>query len=163
MAKKKSNITHLINTIGEQKEEIERLTKMVEINTQTLLNELKKKENTQGTEDNNFYGDKYKVKLISKTTIDYDAYMLDEKLDKDLTSQFIKKEYVITDFISFQNVLKKYGIKLKDIRKLIFVNKKVDKPKLEILAKQDLIGTKDLKGSYTMTQSEYLRFDKLKE
>lgn len=155
---KEKAIERLIDEIGQLEEKIKSDQVILDINKATLLSELK---NINYSDEPDFKGEKFKVRVITRTSINYDAYKIEDKLDKNLAKQFISKNYNIIDYEGFAKTLKEAGFNAKNIKKFISVDKKVDKLALENLAKQEIVDVKDLKGCYIVSQSEYLKFNKL--
>jgi hypothetical protein len=165
MAKEKKSkpedLGKLIDYIGELKDEIKHKQTLVEVNSKTLVDRLKSMPKAEG----NAYveGESYRARLTTRVTINYDAYKIDEKMDKQLTNGFIDKDYIISDIDKFISIMKKYKIKFKEVEDCLQINKKVNKANLEDMVKQELIGVKDLEGCYTISKSEYASIYKKKK
>lgn len=72
------------------------------------------------------YNCKYKVTNINNTKIEYNV----DQIEK-IAPNVINKQITIADWNSFVNVLKGYGVRFKDIKPLLLVNKSVDGKKLD--------------------------------
>lgn len=157
--KPKNNLSYLVDYIGQLDMEIKAKQTLLDINKNTLINEMKKVQSSSDYVD----GENFYVKLVTRTDINYDAYKLDKKMDKLLTNKFINKEYFIYDYEGFVKKLKKLGIKFSDVKEYLQVNKKIERSELEKLVESKIIGIEDLKNCYTVSQSKYIKINKKKE
>lgn len=89
------------------------------------------------------------VFIQERTTVEYDVDAISENVDKEIADQFIDKSYIIVDWNSFVNFLKKHGIKGKDVKQFIFVKREVNKQALANLYDKKKISIDDLDGCYT--------------
>lgn len=104
------------------------------------------------------------VNNIKPKRIEWDIEKLEQKFDKEFLNEFLKKEYFIIEMDGLIKYLKSCGVNPKKFRKFIDVRKEVDKDKLEQLSQLGEITQEDLKGCYTIKESEgYLKITELDE
>ena len=103
------------------------------------------------------------VYVQERTTVDYDIDAIQEKLPKEVYSQFIEKEYV-ADWDNLVRFMKAKGIKGSEIRNYFFVNKKIDKEKLSSMYERGKLSVHELEGCYTakVTKSVALKLKNVK-
>lgn len=98
-----------------------------------------------------------KTVLVSKrisNTIVYDASKIESKVDKEMCTEFIDKQYIIIDYDGLVKYLKTCGVNANKFKNYIRVEKSVNKNKLEQLFQLGYITTEQLKGCYSLKQSK---------
>lgn len=101
------------------------------------------------------YGDKeIECKKITRKTINFDVDKVEDRIDKEITEQFVDKRIEIVDWDGVVELLKSHGVSPSEFKKLIVVSKSVNRNKLEQLYKLGVIDLNELKGCYTMQESE---------
>lgn len=85
----------------------------------------------------------------TKVSVEYDIPKLEEKLDKQVLKEFIEKNYVIQDWSGFIKLLKSHGVSKAELRPFLYVDKKVNKEKLEALYEKGSLSLEALEGCYT--------------
>lgn len=99
------------------------------------------------------------VTKVEQTKIEWDTKQLEENLEKDVAEKVIQKKYIVKDMPALIDLLKSYGVKSKEFKKLIDVERKVNTDKVNELSEVGEITRKDLTGTYkTISGSKYLRF-----
>lgn len=102
------------------------------------------------------------VKIIAKKVeqlkIEYDLVKLKLKLDKEIYNEVTTKQYMITNFDEFVNVLKHAGVTALDVKKFINVVETVNKNKITELYSVGDITQNDLRGCYTAELVKHIRF-----
>ena len=88
------------------------------------------------------------VFVKENTKIEYNVDAILEKIDEELTTQFVKKEREVVDWGGFVKFLKGQGINSKELRRFISVRKKVDEDKLKKLYDLGKLSIEDLSGCY---------------
>jgi hypothetical protein len=159
--KKKGNkeidLTNIVNYVGKLKDDLNELEGLISTNMKILKEKLFDVTNWEVVTDN------YKAKIIQRNSITYDAYEVEKKVDKQIVKEVIIKNYVITDTKGFAKLMKEHGISYKKAKEFMYVDKKVDKSRLEELAKEGIIEAKDLEGCYSVSQSEYVKISKIRK
>lgn len=105
-------------------------------------------------------GDEVTAYEQTRTKIEYDIPAILNKLPKSITSLFIHKKYLISDWDGFVSLCKSHGIKPSELRSYITVQQEVDQAKLNLLYDKGKVSLKDLEGCYeaTVTKSIALKF-----
>ncbi len=105
-----------------------------------------------------------KVIDVRPKRIEFDVSALEEKVDKELLNEFLDKKYVITNMDGLIRYLKSCGVNPKKFKSFVNVEKTVNKQKLDELSELGEITLDDLKGCYTVKESEgYLKISEVKE
>ena len=89
--------------------------------------------------------------VTEKTNIEYDIEELQEHLSKDVLAQFIESDYRIKDWNKCVKFCKTKGLKAKELKPYIFVEKKVNQEKLTKLYEKGVVEPAELQGCYTCT------------
>lgn len=100
------------------------------------------------TQENSLSSKKYTATCVKSLTLTYDVVELEKKLDKKIFDEIIEKEVVIIDYTGFTNLLKKAGIKARELKELIEVRRFVNNEKIKNLFNTNQINLKDLEGCY---------------
>ena len=137
---------------------------------QTLVTKIKNFMFTHGFEngvkfnsDTLCKGKTFVCKKITPTSVIWDANKVREKLDKEMSDQFLDKNIEITNWDGVVKLLKAHGVKPKEFMKNVSVDYKVNTKKLEQLEALGVISIEDLKGCYDLKESNsYLKIS-LKE
>lgn len=105
-------------------------------------------------------GDEVTAYEQSRTNIKYDVPAIMAKLPKDTYSQFIERNYSISDWEGFVALCKKHGISGKQLRPFVTIQYSVDQNKLNKLYDHGKVSLSDLDGCYeaTVTKSIALKF-----
>lgn len=105
-----------------------------------------------------------KVTNVKQRKVDWDIPKLEERFDKELLNQFVKKEYQVNDWENLVKYLKSCGVNPKKFLSFITVSKTVDAKKLDELGELGEIEMKDLKGCYTISENVgYIKITELEE
>lgn len=105
------------------------------------------------------------VFISERTNVEYDIDKLLEKLDKELTDQFISKEFTISDWSRFVAFMKSKNISGKELKPYILTKRSIDKTKLSKLYDQKKLTIQDIEGCYEakVTKSVVLRLKNAKQ
>ena len=105
-----------------------------------------------------------KVTNVKQRKVDWDIPKLEERFDKELLNQFVKKEYQVNDWENLVKYLKSCGVTPKKFLSFITVSKTVDAKKLDELGELGEIEMEDLKGCYTISENVgYIKITELEE
>lgn len=88
------------------------------------------------------------VYVKDNTKIEYDVDAILENVDKELTDQFIEREYSVNDWGRLVKFLKQYNVKASGLRPFISVKKKVNETKLKKLYEIGKLDISDLSDCY---------------
>ena len=102
-----------------------------------------------------------RIQSAERATINYDIEKLCCALPQKVLEEVIDKEYTITDFNGFKNLMVKYGVPASAVKQFISVAKSVNKTRMNDLFKSGHITTKQLKGCYTVNESLSLKLKEL--
>ena len=98
------------------------------------------------------------VTRVQKSIVDFDVTKLEKALGKAISKDVIDKDYQITDFEGLIAYLKSCGVKPKEFKKFIKVNKSVNTKKLDNLEELGKITVDQLEGCYTVRkQNPYFK------
>lgn len=89
--------------------------------------------------------------ISEKTNIEYDVEELQNHLSKEILNKFIESNYKIKNWNKFTKLCKEHGIKPKELKEFIFVEKKVNQEKLAKLYEKGEVEPAELQGCYTCT------------
>lgn len=95
----------------------------------------------------------YTCSLVEPQSIKYDVSKLEKALNKKLLNKVVEKRIVINDTEEFIEYLKSLGANPKDFKRLITVNKEVDKKVLEQMYELGEVTFKQLDGTYKITNT----------
>ena len=139
---KKVNVNELANDIVSISKQIAVLNGLLVAKKQTMAKYFDK------VGKRSMSNDEATIFVQERTSVDYDVKKLEEKLDKEILSEFIDKSYTVNDWKEFIKFMKENGISGKDLKQYISVEKKVDKNKLSKLYEHGEIELSDLEGCY---------------
>ena len=88
------------------------------------------------------------VKMVERTTIEWDAEKLEKKLTKPIASKVIKKQYRITDMKGLARYLQSCGVDVDVFKKYITIDKAVDQKEVDRLGELGQITVQDIRGCY---------------
>lgn len=94
--------------------------------------------------------------IQERTKTEFDVHAMLKELPKKLTSQFIDKEYYITDWDGLVNFFKENDIKASEIREFITVKSEVDQEKLSQLYDHKKVKLEQLKPYMNITFTKSL-------
>lgn len=101
---------------------------------------------------------KVHVSNVIRKSIIWDVEKLKNKLDKDLTDQFVEKKYIVNNMPGLVKLLKEAGVNPKQFKKFITVEEKVNQQKMNELSEIGEIDKEDIKGCYELKEADgYLR------
>jgi hypothetical protein len=104
----------------------------------------------------------YVAKKIERMSIVYDVDKLKEKLDKEILSEILVKNYFIRDFNKLRTLMKKAGMSAKDFKECIGASEAVNKKSIEQLHSLGDITVADIKGCFTATLTKYVQIKEKK-
>lgn len=105
-----------------------------------------------------------RVRRIVPKTVIWDADKLEERLEKELSSQIIRKHYTITDMEGLIAYLRSCGVSAKKFKSFVEVEKVVDASMIDQLSEVGDLDLEDVKGCFTVQEkSSYLRIDTLED
>lgn len=96
----------------------------------------------------------YRCKYIEATQIIYDAEKIEEKFDKEFCNDVINKTYIVNDINGLIKLLKSSGVDPKQFKKFLYVEKTVNKEKLESLFDLGELSLEQLNGCYDTKKSK---------
>lgn len=88
------------------------------------------------------------VKMVERTTIEWDAEKLEKRLTKPIASKVIKKQYRITDMRGLSRYLKSCGVDVDVFKRYIAIDKTVDQKEVDRLGELGQMTVKDISGCY---------------
>lgn len=101
---------------------------------------------------------KVHVSNVIRKSIIWDVEKLKNKIDKDLTDQFIEKKYIVNNMPGLIKLLKEAGVNPKQFKKFITVEEKVNQQKMNELSEIGEIDKEDIDGCYELKEAEgYLK------
>lgn len=99
-----------------------------------------------------------RVTLVSGNTIVYDLEKVKENLGKERSQLFIKKSFSLINVEDFKELLIKYGVPNKEIKKYIQKTEMINEDNLKKAYDLGEVTIDELQGAYTVTpKKEYLR------
>lgn len=113
---------------------------------------------------NSISNDECTVYVQERTTVEYDVDKLQETFPKEITKQFIEKEY-IANWERLVEYFKEHGVPASEIKQFFTVKKTVNKDKLSKLYDHGTISVTDMEGCYTakVTKSVALKLKNTKQ
>lgn len=101
----------------------------------------------------------YKVSDVRPKKIIWDCELLqkslkEKEIEPEIIQFVIEKKCEITDWNGFFKVLKKYGVKQKEVMQYISVEKKVNQKKLDEYSELGLVLPEDIDGCYRVEQQD---------
>lgn len=98
---------------------------------------------------------KLQCKKVQKASVLFDANKLESNIkDKKILEQIIIKDYSINNIEGLIDLCKKHGIKPKEFKKFIDVNKTVDNKKIDDLYELGKIKEEDIKDCYQIKKNK---------
>lgn len=94
------------------------------------------------------------IRKISKSSIEWDAKKLESRLDKDIVSRVIKKQYKVNDMPGLIKYLKTCGVNPIIFKKYITVEKTVDEKEIDNLGDTGRITVSQIDGCYKIKDSK---------
>lgn len=98
------------------------------------------------------------VYTSKKLEIVYDLEAMEQKLDKKLLSQFVDREYQVSDISAFKAVCKRLGVPYSAFKGVIEESKSVNTTKLDRLYDDGAISMLDLDGCYEAKEKTSVGF-----
>lgn len=95
----------------------------------------------------------YKATYVKSKKINFDAELVQKKLDKETFNEICIKEYRIIDFDGLISYLKSIGANPKEIKKYIYCDKTIDKEKVDQLGELGDLSLEDLEGCYSVSEN----------
>lgn len=106
----------------------------------------------------------YVTQLIQSNTATYDIEKLQGLLNDEVAKEVIDKQYQIIDWAGFTKFMKSKGIKFKDVRDYIEINKTVNGNEMKRLTELGYIDKDKIKSAIRLTpRSEYVKIVKREE
>lgn len=105
-----------------------------------------------------FKGKMYKVVGVKPKTTVWDIEKLTNRLKKtndnsdEILSQIFDVKVIVSDISGFKKLLKEYGIKFKDVKPYLTIEKKVNEKKINELSEIGEMTMKDIEGCYTIQE-----------
>ena len=98
--------------------------------------------------------------ITTRTKINYDIPKLKEKLDKSILNKIVHKKIEIVDFETFKEIMKKFDVPFKKVKKTLSIEEKVDTPSFEDQFKKGNIELEEIADCYLIQKSRYVRIQK---
>lgn len=105
-----------------------------------------------------FKGKMYKIVGVKPKTTVWDVEKLTDRLREtkdnsdELLSQIIETKVTVSDISGFKKMLKEHGIKFKDVKPFLTIDKKVNEKKINELSEVGEMTMEDIDGCYTMQE-----------
>lgn len=95
----------------------------------------------------------YKATFVKSKKVNFDAELLQQKLDKELFNEICIRNYRVLDFDGLIKYLKSLGANPKEVKKYIYCEKTIDNKIVDQLSDVGDISLEDLEGCYSVTES----------
>lgn len=94
--------------------------------------------------------------LAKRINVFYDVPKMRKVLGDKTVNKIVSKEYSISDYEMFKEIMKKYKVPADTIRKCIDVKETINTSKLQNLVESEVIDLKKIKECYTLNITEYI-------
>ena len=98
--------------------------------------------------------ERYTVKRIQKTSVDFDPERLEKSLSKEISKSVVRKSYEIIDIDGLIAYLKECGVDPKIFKSFLQVYKSVDLDELNRLEELGKISMEQVEGCYTVKRQK---------
>ena len=144
--------------VKQQQSELEKLKAEFEPQMEDYFNELGAKRVVFESDQLDGAGD-LTVRMVERTTIEWNADKLEKRVPKDVARQVIKKRYQIENMPGLIEYLKYCGVDPKIFKQFIRAEKYVDQKEVDRLSDLGLISVRNISGCYYVKcQKPYFTF-----
>lgn len=129
------------------KDEVDHMKPEFEAEMDNFFNELGAKR-VAFDGDQSYTGCKLFVRKVERTSIEWNADRLEQRIPKKLAKQIIKKKYCIDNMHGLTEYLKSCGVDPKVFKKFLRIERTVDQKEVDRLSELGQLTVRDINGCY---------------